>query len=262
MKFTSKTKNLLILIVLILIILSLNFWQDGVKNFFYLISQPIQRVLWQAGDKTSDFFASFHSRNYFQKEIEKLRLEKQKLLSEITSLKELKRENEILREALGLGLQEEFKLTLVEVIAKDVSQDFILVNKGQKDGIVKNLPLITEEKVLCGRISKVYQNFSKVELLTNKKSSFDVNISEREIFGIAEGKGELKLFLKLIPQDKELKEGDILVTTALGATYPAGLLVGKILNIKRSDIEPFQTAEVNPFFDINNLDKLFIITEF
>lgn len=263
MKLTAVGKRVLVFIILILVILSLNFYRPGVKNFFYLISQPIQKVFWRAGNRVSNFFSSFGSKNYFRKEIEKLTLENQKLLSEIAFLKELEKENEILRGALDIGLQKEFKLILAQIIGKDISQDFILIDKGKKDGILENLPVITQEKVLIGKISKVYENFSKIMLISNKESSFDAKIftpSEKEITGVVRGRGDFKISLELVPQEAELKEGDILITSALAGIYPSELLVGKISKVEKSDVEPFQKVEILPFFDIGIIRHLFIIT--
>ena len=161
---------------------------------------------------------------------------------------------------MNLGLEKDFKLTLVQVIGKDISQDLLLINKGAKDGLAKNLPVITEQKNLVGRISEVYDDFSKVMLISDKDSSFDAKISEQEIFGVVKGKGGLNLFIDRVPQDKEIKSGDILVTSVLGGVFPAGLLVGEIKEVKKSDLEPFQQAEISPFFDIGKLGNLFVIT--
>ena len=242
------------------VIIALNFFQNKVRNFFYLVSSPLQASLWQAGDRVSDFFATITEFRNLKKENEELKLKIQSLLAENTSLKELKNENETLRTALNLGLEKEFKLTLVQVIGKDISQDSLIINKGAKDGLTKDLPVITEQKNLVGRINEVYENFSKVMLISNKDSSFDAKISEQEIFGVVKGRGGLKAFIDRVPQDKEIKPGDILVTSVLGGVFPAGLLVGEIKEVKKSDLEPFQQAEISPFFDIGKLGNLFVIT--
>ena len=146
-----------------------------------------------------------------------------------------------------------------QIIGKDISSDTILVNKGLNDGLTPGLPVITSQKILVGKISEVYKNFSKVMIISNKESSFDAEIENREAIGIAKGKGGLKLYLDFIPKEKEILEGDIVVTSALGGIFPKGLLVGQIKDIKRSDIEPFQQAEISPFFNIKELETLFIL---
>ncbi|MDP2864574.1 MAG: rod shape-determining protein MreC [bacterium] len=264
MKFTwPKRKNLILIIIIgLLLIFSLNFFQKEVKGFFYFISSPIQKTLWRAGDRVSDFFETISEIKNLKRENEELKLKNQELISQIAQLIELKKENEVLKEALGIGLEKEFKLALAEVVSKDISQDSILINKGSKDGIIENCPVITQQKTLVGKIDEVYENFSRVILIFNKESSFDVQISEADISGVVNGKGNLQLFLDFVPQEKEIKEGDFIVTTSLGGIFPKGLLVGQIGKVLRSDIEPFQQAKIRPAFDIRELETVFIITDF
>ena len=268
MKLSPGVKIGLIIVLLIafFIVLNLTSFSKEVKNFFYLISSPIQKTLWRAGDNLSDFFEVISEIEKLKKENEELLLKNQALLAENTRLKELKKENEVLREALEIGLEKEFKLLLSEVRGKDISQDTLLINKGSKDGISKGFPVITQQKALIGKIGEVYENFSKVILISNKESSFDAKIMEwdddGDIRGVIKGKGNLKLFLDLIPQEKEIKEGNLVVTTVLGGIFPKGLLVGEIKEVLKSDIQPWQGAEIKPAFDIKELETLFVIINF
>jgi rod shape-determining protein MreC len=256
----SQTKNkILVAAITILIIFSLSFFQKEVRNFFYLISSPIQKTFWQGGQKVSDFFEFWAKLKSLEEKNKELETENLQLLSENTQLKELKKENETLRDALGSELQKEFKLQIAEVISRDPSQDFILINKGAKDGILKNTAVITQEKAVCGKIFEVYENFSRVMLITSPLNSFDAEISDSNIYGIVKGKGGLNLQLTLIPKDEEIKEGDLVVTSPLGGIFPKGLLIGQIQEVKKSDVEPFQVASLKPFFNLQDLEIVFLI---
>jgi len=265
MRFLRPKRKILILIIIIglLLIFSLNLFQKEVKCFFYFISSPIQKILWRAGDRLSDFFEMIDKTENLKKENEELKLKNQELISQIAQSIELEKENKVLREALGIGLEKEFKLAMAEVISKDISQDSILINKGFEDGITNNLPVISQQKNLIGRIGEVYENFSRVILIFNKESSFDAKILEakEDISGAVKGKGNLQLFLDLVPREKEIKEGDFVITTSLGGIFPRGLLVGQIEKVLRNDIEPFQQAKIKPALDIKNLEIVFIISE-
>ena len=118
------------------------------------------------------------------------------------------------------------------------------------------MPAITEQKVLVGRIKEIYDKFSKVMLISQKDSSFDAE------FGIVRGQGNLKLLYDLIPKEKEIFQGDIVVTSALGGIFPQGLLVGKIRKVKKNDVESFQQAEIQPGFNVSQSERLFIILDF
>ncbi|MDP1538957.1 MAG: rod shape-determining protein MreC [bacterium] len=262
--YQNIKKIIAVLLLLAIVVVVLNFTgvSKNIKNFFFLISSPIQKSFWQAGKNVSGFAAGILEARILKKEIDNLHFENQELLSQIVALKELKKENETLREALGLGLEKEFELMVVRVINKDISQDSILVDKGGKDGVLSGWPVITGQKVLLGKIGQVYDRFSEVILISNKESSFGAKIPEREIDGIVKGKGSFNLYFDLIPREKEISEAELVITSVLGGVYPQGLLVGEIKTIRKSDIEPFQTAEITPLFNVKNLDYLFIITSF
>lgn len=264
MKFLRKSiyRTLIFIISFILILFLLNFYKKEVKNFFYKISEPIQKFFWQAGINTSNFFETISEIKKLKKENEELKLRNQELLAQITALKELKKENEMLREALKLDLAKEFKFSLSQVIGKDIGQDFIVVNKGSEDGLSKNLPVINEQKILIGKVSEVYKNYSKVMLISNKESLIDGKIVEKEILGIIKGEEGNKVIFDYLQPEKEILEGDLIETSALGGVFPKGILVGQIQKIKKSDVQPFWQAEILPFFDSKNLENVFIILKF
>jgi len=262
MKFFSKRTEILIIAVGILFILSLNFFQKDVKNFFYSTSQPLQEWLWRKGSATSNFFEAILESENLEKENKNLKLRNQELLSKIIELEELKKENEILRTALDLGLKEEFELKMAQLIGRDISKSSLIINKGSRQGVVFGQPIITQQKSLVGKVNQVYENVSKIQLLTSKNSSFDVEIFEKGIYSLAKGKGGSKLLLELIPPEKGIEIGDKVITSALGGNFPQGLLVGEVQNIKKTDIAHFQEAEIRPIFNVEELDYLFIITDF
>jgi len=252
----------LILLVFLIFVLNLTGFSGKIKNLFFLISSPLQSGLQKIGKNISDFLFSLWHHKLIKRELDQAYLNNLNLLYQIANLQELKKENETLRQALGLGLEKEYQLVLVRLISFDLNRDIILINKGAQDGFVEGWPVITNEKVLIGRISRVYDQFSEVTLISSKASSFDAKIIDKEIYGLVKGKENFKIYLDLIPKDAEISEGDQVVTAVLGGLYPANLLVGKIKTIKKSDIEAFQQAEIEPFFDVKKLDYLLVIKSF
>ncbi len=261
--YKSKLKLVIILIIVAALFIGLNFsgLNQKIKNFFYLSSFPFQRILWGAGNRISDFFETIYQIKYLKNENTKLKLKIKEILAENVKLLELKKENEILRQALEIGLQKEFKLMLAEVIGRDISDDSLIINRGSKHGVKSNQTVITQQKILVGKINQVYQDFSKVMLISNKESSFDAKIANSEIFGIIRGKGNFKIVFDLIAKEKEIKKGDLVISAALGGIFPEGLLVGEISEVKKIDIEPWQSAQLEPAFDIGELEKILIITD-
>ncbi|MFH1401938.1 MAG: rod shape-determining protein MreC [Parcubacteria group bacterium] len=264
MKSASKIKVVagVIVLIAVFVVLNLTGWAGPFREFFYSISAPIQKNLWRAGANVSDFFEAISEIKNLKAENEKLKLQNQELSAKVAKLSELKSENETLRNALQIGLEKDFRLILADVTSKEVDSDVILINKGQKDGMAPGMPVISEQRVLVGKILEVSDCFSKVLLITSKDSSFDIKISDTKINGLAKGAGNFKLILDLIPRESEIKETDEIITSVLGGIFPEGILVGKISKVEKNDIESFQKAQIQPSFDIKELNRVFIIANF
>lgn len=251
--------KILIFVILISAIFLLNLYQKKFKNFVFFISKPIQRFFWKFGKETSDFFTGILKAKNLKKEIENLKRENERLLQEIAFLKEIERENERLKKALAIGLEKDFKLIFANII--EASNNFFKIDRGLKAGVKKDLPVITEEKILCGKVFETFDDFSSVQFLSEKSISFIAKIQNMDYFFKAKGDGNSKINLELIPKEAEIKEGDLVLTSAKSGFFPKNLLVGKIVEVEKSDLEPFQKAKIEPFCKVENLESIFIIKE-
>jgi len=270
MKPFFKTKNVLIVVLLVvfLVVLNLTNFSKDLRNLFFLASEPIQKVFLLSGDKITDYFEAFFYVQKLQDKNEKFKLKIQELNAEIVNLRELKQENIVLREALNIGLQEEFKMVFVQIISKDIAQDSFIINKGLKDGLLENMPVITQQKILVGKVSQVYDNYSRVMLVSNKESVIPVNIQNQKeemlinTEAIMKGKENFQIELNYIPLEAEIKNGDNVVTSALGGFFPLGILIGYVKNVEILGVELFQKAEVQLPIDLREINYLFVITDF
>lgn len=254
-----KKKKFVFFLVGIIVLVSLNFFQSEVRNFFYLISQPFQKCFNKINQSISDFGGVIFNIKELKQEKEVLLLENQSLKSQLAALKEIENENETIRQALDLNLQEEFALLMVEVTLRDSLHDFILINKGGSHGISKGMSVISGQRILVGRVAEVYDDFSQVMLITSGKSVFPGKIQEGDIGGVIKGLGNSGLFFDLIPQQKQVSAGQQVVTVGLDKVFPKGILVGEIESVQKSDLAPFQQARIKPSFDVQGLETVFVI---
>lgn len=263
MKHFLKKKEILFLLLVVSLLIFLNLFEQKTKNVLYSLSEPLQKFLSKVGKKITNFFEIISKIGKLEKENKALLAENWQLKSQIVALKELERENEVLRKALNLNLQEDFQLLLSQVVSKDSFEDSILIDKGKNDGLLEGQVVITPQKTLVGRIEKVYDDFSKVMLITNKNASFPAKIqTEKEVSGIVRGRGNFELFFDLIPQEAEIQKGQKIATISLGGNFPKGLFVGEVETVEKSDLFPYQKAKIKPAFDLKNLETLFVILNF
>lgn len=255
----GKYKMLVIFLLVVFLCVPLYYFSGQIKNFFYNISSPLQKTFGMAGADSSGFFSSFFNAGKLQKKVNELKTLNSVLSAQVIDVEVLKKENETLRHAIGVELNKDYKLQMATVTAKDIANDFITINKGKSDGISEGLAAITNEKVVVGRVSEVQENYSKVMLVSNKKSSFDAEIEDKEATGVLRGSGKLSVLLDLIPREKNIEEGDLVKTSNITGVFPPNLLVGWIKKVMKNDVESIQQAELELGFDIKNTNYLFVI---
>jgi len=262
-KLSFRRNSVVLSLVFILVICGvLNIFQKEIRSFIYNISSPFQSILWKAGDNTSDFLDTIFDYDDIKNQKENILKENQELLSRLVETDQLRAENEELKKALELNLSEDFNLVQASIVQKENTNDILVLNKGRQDGIEVGMPVISHEKVLYGKINETYDKFSKVILISDKEISFDAEIFEKDVSGIIKGKGGFEIFFDLIPRDKEVVVGDTVITSSISGFFPKGLLIGKIKEVIKSDIDPIQKAEISSFFDLSNANSLFIIKDF
>jgi rod shape-determining protein MreC len=247
-----KKHKFLAVLFLLGVLLILNLSSESIRGTFSSLLSPIHSLLWKAGTTSSSLL--------LDKSTAQLKTENLSLSQELLLITEVQKENDRLREALETAKKEKFDLVFVEIIGKEVDRDVLILNKGSRDGIEEGMPVITEEKVAVGSIGVVAEHTAKVQLLSLLNHASDVKIQGQEVIGVLEGQGRYRVLLNLIPQEEELKEGDIVLTSALGGIFPDNLLIGELLSIEKSDLTAFQGGKVELFFHPRKENSLFVIT--
>ena len=261
-KIEAKTILLVILAGALLLTLDYLGLDRNIKNAFFSLTSPLQRLLWEKGQNLNLWLETISEMRDLKQINDELESKNQALEAQLARLEGLRTENQDLRTALGLGLEKDFQLLLAETITKDALEDTIVINQGSRAGIKVGSPVLTPEKALVGRVDEVWPDFARVMLITNTASSFDAKVEGSDILGVVKGKGSLRSAFDLIPQDKKLQGGQRLVTTSLAGVFPKDILIGEITEVSSSDIKPFQVAQIKPAFQIKNLNLLLIITDF
>lgn len=237
------------------------YFEGPVKNFFYLAGERISTPFVEPGQRVAFFLSSFKRGADLARENEDLAWENERLKGEVASLVSLRRENEELRKALEVNLGEEFNLSSARVVFRNFDDDFFLINKGEEDGVREGLVVIDSNRAFVGWVDEVYGGFSRVSLLSQKGKKLAVTFEEGGLEADVEGEGD-SIFLRLIPQEKELKEGEIVLTSGLGRRVPQGLLVGEVSGIRKVDVEPYQEATIKPAGSVERASVLFLITDY
>ena len=150
-----------------------------------------------------------------------------------------------------------------DVVSRDESLflRYILLNKGSNDGVTRNMPVVTAQG-LVGLTTEVTANAAKVLLITDASSAVNVRLQDSRAEGVLIGQESGELRLLYITLDVEMKPEDRIVTSGLGGTFPAGIVVGAVASVRRRTNDVAQEAEVQSAVDFNRLETVLIITNF
>jgi rod shape-determining protein MreC len=265
-----------------------------IKNLVVIIISPVQKGFYNVGVSIGEKITPFFIKKDLIQENEILQERLAELYKENTELKLREKDYQILKTQLEFLEEHEWMecktksrleggtescYILAQVIAKTPkpSSQTLIINKGTKDGLREDLPVIIDKGILIGKLSKVNKNTSQILLLLDHqsrvaalvqtsserpKSEWSVRRSEAKsdlIMGIVKGQHDLSLIMDLIPLDKKITSGDPVITSGLEPDIPAGLLIGYIDNTETSSNRLFQKAIVRPLTDFEGLRIVIIL---
>lgn len=260
-RFFAHRFVLSLLVIAVAVFFNAQGWLDAPKNAFFWLAYSSQKAVGQSARKISESVNFLASAQITHKQNSHLKEENERLLGEIASLKEVARENEFLREQIGLPAPEERELILAEIIRQDLFglNRYFLIDKGKKDGVEEKMIVISSGNLLVGQVVEVVESFAKVRLLADPNSRVNVLIQESGIRGLVRSDYGLDLIVDLLPQGKVVNDGEMVITSGLAGLFPAGLLVGQIQKTVSSDVQISQMVKIKPAVDFMELERVFVI---
>lgn len=255
--------------VVMLIIAGVTFRQNSVVNRITNVVTvpfaPVQKVFSLAGVKVQDGINFFRDIGAVRLENEELKAKIDELEKENLALKEFRKENSELREALNIKDQfADYEPLGANIIAKDTGNWFNIftIDRGAKDGIKKDSPVVTS-KGLVGRVIQVDALSSRVEAIIDKNSAVSARISQKGDYVRVKGDLELKdtglCLMDRISPEIDVAVSDDIVTSGIGGIYPRGILIGKVKEIRKSSDELNKYAILQPAVDFKRLDEVIVL---
>ncbi len=236
-------------------------WLDTARYGLQAAIYPLQLAVNSPSAAWRWMQESFETRETLQKEVDTLRnqLRDQQLMTLRQAA--LESENATLR-GLNAAMPEVIEKRLIgEVVSVEVSQlrQRLLINRGGNSGVYRSQPVITGDGVL-GQVYRTGPFSSEIILITDSEHGLPVQVLRSGVRTIALGTGRATaLELPYVPQNFDVKVGDVLVTSGLDEVFPYGLPVARITKVERDPAQPLAAITAAPLARIeSDREVLFI----
>ena len=166
----------------------------------------------------------------------------------LQKISELSAENTRLRGLIDTPLIIDGRMQIAEVIGTDADplRHIIVINRGATSDI-KVGQTVLDDKGIMGQVIAVYPHSSRVMLLSDKEHSLSVRLERSGIRAIVSGKGDLtQLKMQYVPTSADVKVGEKVYSSGLGAHFPAGYLVGTVQKVSRHNSGEFAQIDIQP----------------
>jgi len=221
---------------------------------------PFERVgAWGVG-KVRGTWRHYFALSDTAKENERLKQENDELKLHITQLQGKASEADRLAKLLNFReSQARVPMLGARVIAAspDANSAVIYLDRGLRDGIKKNMGVITADGVV-GKVIESFRDTAQVLLITDRESGVGAMIEESRIQSPVGGMGEPLLNMKYVSNDDEVTVGQRVVTSGMDRIFPRDLPVGTVVEAKQGS-PPFKYVRVRPTAQLEKLEEVIVL---
>lgn len=242
--------------------------QGAVATVLHPFQVGAERVARPFQDAYGWLASYMHAKSENEKLKEQLERVQQQASQNITAARENVELRQMLRYKSGPTFPRDYDGIAAEVIYNRLNefQEKIVVAAGRSDGVRVNDPVVDSAGHLVGNVSKISPHSAQVTLLTDGEfavSAYDVETETYGLLSHGQGAGE-SLILDLVPKDKRVEKNDIIYTAGrragqLPSLYPKNIEVGIVNRVGRSDIDIYQSIQVEPLAEFSSLSSVLIM---
>jgi rod shape-determining protein MreC len=230
------------------------------------VVSPFQKLYNGIHSGTSKLWAGFSELDRVREELKFTQQKLQSFEAMEENITQIKLENERLRSLLGMKEKLKYNSVPSFVIAKDPDNWYrtIVINRGKNDGIDVDMPVVgyyNGEKGVVGKIAEARGSVSKIEPVISPEIKIGVKVGEGGYAGLLSGYSHNSNLCKIdyVSRAAQIKFGDVVVTSGLAGDFPAGLVVGTVVQTEMHELNPYQRVIVKPIIDFDILEDVFVI---
>ncbi|SRR6266568_1386742 len=222
---------------------------------------PFERMLIYTGGSVRGVWSNYIDLRSVRRENQQLKAESERMRLERAREQEDARQARRIQALLGFKEQWIDATVAAQVIGTSGSENsrLLYLDKGTKDGIKVDMPVITPDGVV-GKILNVYGETAQVLMINDPTSGVGATLVNSRLQGIVKGTNTGEVQLNYIMSDEAVQAGEPLVTSGGDRVFPKGLPVGTVAKASPGR-NLFLEIKLKPAVDLDRLEEVLVITQ-
>jgi len=199
-------------------------------------------------------------------QMEQLRQENEQLRVLQMQADAVKLENDRLRQMIQLKPHPAWKPRLAKVVGRDPANWWrtVQIDLGSADGLKVNLPVMTSQG-LVGRIYAVGQHRALVVLIGSAECRVAAIVDKSRENGVVGPSASAAILdpnlveLSYLTRNSKLEPGQPVYTSGLGGIFPAGILIGSIVDTQTVEHGLYVEARIKLAVNVNQLEEVWVL---
>lgn len=228
--------------------------------------EPLAWLSSAVADHAGSTWAGISAIGDLERENQRLRGENAQLRSRNLELEALGRENADLRQLLGFTrAQPGHRYHPATVIARGTNnlQPMLTLDQGAQDGLQEGMAVV-DAGGLVGRITRLGPHVAVVQPIDNAGSAVAAYVHGKDAStgGMVVDEPGVGLLLQFVQATAPVQQGDWIVTSGLGGTFPRDLPIATVREIRQRPVDLFQVALLRPAADLARDQVVLVVTDF
>jgi len=201
------------------------------------------------------------SRSDMELELRRLKAERLLTNARLQKLNALEAENARFRAMLDARAQFRDRTRVAEIMSVDANpyDHSLVIDIGSQDGVVDGQALVDADGVV-GQVIKAGLLTSQAMLISDTDHALPVEVNRNGLRTIVVGTGTIdSLDLPFVVNNADIRVGDLLVTSGLGGTFPAGYPVAIVESVTRLPYEPYADVTAKPAASLGQVREVLLI---
>jgi len=255
--------GVIVLIAVNIIVLSVNsrrYTSFGLERVAISFISPFQELVTRTIRFTKDIWQHYFALVTVARENHILRDQLNQASEKSNLWHETELANARLRNLLDFQKNITEQAVAAEVIGKDPSTWFktVVIDKGKADGLTKGLPVVMPQGI-AGQVIETANHYSKVMLIIDRNSAVDALVQRTRARGVLKGESTDQCRLDYVLRKKDVRIGDIIVSSGADGVYPKGLRIGRVSDVIEHDGDIFHEVFLTPFVDFEKLEEVLVV---